>query len=253
MPFADYKDFADCVAKNKDKDTPDAYCGYIKNQVEGGKKKEEVCMECAEHEQYHLEEGIKKMEEETKFGSANSVMNLALKSEDEKILEEEIAKLEEELKPKSATSVMNLALKHDYPEDKVEIHYSQKAKEPEDETLKEASAFVTTLKATVDEITLMAKDQGWASTSGVSDKVEPTEPTYKLEVTGEDVDVAVKQAKGGGTVVQVNWFNTVMAELKDIVSDANTFFEDAGWNSREVVKEYNEHKKHWGKDYTAGT
>jgi hypothetical protein len=99
----------------------------------------------------------------------------------------------------------------------------------------------------------MAKDQGWASTSGVSDKVEPTEPTYKLEVTGEDVDVAVKQAKGGGTVVQVNWFNTVMAELKDIVSDANTFFEDAGWNSREVVKEYNEHKKHWGKDYTAGT
>ena len=34
MPFAGYKDFADCVAKNQDKDDPDAYCGKIKHQVE---------------------------------------------------------------------------------------------------------------------------------------------------------------------------------------------------------------------------
>ena len=33
-PFADYKDFADCVAKNADKDDPEAYCGKIKHQVE---------------------------------------------------------------------------------------------------------------------------------------------------------------------------------------------------------------------------
>jgi hypothetical protein len=252
MPFAGYKDFEDCKNKNKDKDTPDAYCGYIKNQVEGGAKKEEA-LDNPEHEAFHLEEGIKRMEEEEKFKSANSVMNLALKSEDEKILEEEIAKLEEELKPKSATSVMNLALKHDYPEDKVNIQYHQKAKEPDEdkEVLKEASVFVETLKATVDEVTLMAKDQGWDSTSGVSDKVAPTEPTYKLPVSGEDVNVALKEF--GGMPVKVNWFNTTLAELKDIVKDANSFFEEAGWNSKEVVKEYNEHKKHWGKDYTAGT
>ena len=37
-PFAGYKDFADCVAKNKDKSNPDAYCGYIKHKVEDPKK-----------------------------------------------------------------------------------------------------------------------------------------------------------------------------------------------------------------------
>jgi len=34
-PFAGYTDFADCVAKNSDKDNPEAYCGSIKHEVEG--------------------------------------------------------------------------------------------------------------------------------------------------------------------------------------------------------------------------
>jgi hypothetical protein len=34
MPFAGYKDFAACVAANKDKGNPDAYCGAIKHKVE---------------------------------------------------------------------------------------------------------------------------------------------------------------------------------------------------------------------------
>ena len=34
MPFAGYKNFADCVRKNKDKSDPEAYCGYIKHKVE---------------------------------------------------------------------------------------------------------------------------------------------------------------------------------------------------------------------------
>ena len=34
MPFADYKDFADCVSRNRDKGNPDAYCGSIKHKVE---------------------------------------------------------------------------------------------------------------------------------------------------------------------------------------------------------------------------
>ena len=33
-PFAGYKDFAACVAKNKDKSDPEAYCGYIKHKTE---------------------------------------------------------------------------------------------------------------------------------------------------------------------------------------------------------------------------
>jgi len=34
-PFADYDSFADCVAKNQEKDDPEAYCASIKQQVEG--------------------------------------------------------------------------------------------------------------------------------------------------------------------------------------------------------------------------
>ena len=36
MPFAGYRDFADCVSKNGDKDDPRAYCGSIKAEVEKG-------------------------------------------------------------------------------------------------------------------------------------------------------------------------------------------------------------------------
>lgn len=35
MPFGEYKDFADCVAKNSDKEDPKAYCAAIKRQIEG--------------------------------------------------------------------------------------------------------------------------------------------------------------------------------------------------------------------------
>ena len=34
MPFADYKNFKDCVSKNQDKDDPEAYCAEIKRKVE---------------------------------------------------------------------------------------------------------------------------------------------------------------------------------------------------------------------------
>lgn len=49
-PFADYKDFADCVAKNKDKDNPEAYCATIQRQVEDTKKSESP----------HLDKAVKK-------------------------------------------------------------------------------------------------------------------------------------------------------------------------------------------------
>lgn len=211
----------------------------------------EECPSC--HEAYHLEEGIKKMEEEEASRSATSVMNLALhKEEDEeevKRLEEEIAKLEEEkCSMCDGAGIDEYGRKCSYCGGKKQTPPYRNAS-----ILKEASAFVETLTAIVNDVTLLAKDEGWPSNSGVSEKVAPGEGTYKLEVSGENVPVAVKQAKGGGTVVQVNWFNAVMAEVKDIVKDANDFFEEAGWNSKEVVKQYQEHKSKWGKDYSAGT
>ena len=38
MPFGPYKDFDDCVSKNRDKNNPQAYCGFIKHQVEDKKE-----------------------------------------------------------------------------------------------------------------------------------------------------------------------------------------------------------------------
>ena len=35
MPFAKYKDHADCVAKNQDKRNPDAYCAFVERKVIG--------------------------------------------------------------------------------------------------------------------------------------------------------------------------------------------------------------------------
>lgn len=40
-PFADYKDFDDCVSKNRDKEDPNAYCAAIKKQTEGSSLKRE--------------------------------------------------------------------------------------------------------------------------------------------------------------------------------------------------------------------
>ena len=37
MPFANYKNHADCVSKNRDKRDPNAYCASIERQVIGKK------------------------------------------------------------------------------------------------------------------------------------------------------------------------------------------------------------------------
>ncbi len=44
-PFADYKDFDDCVAKNSDKEDPQAYCGSIKAKTEANKPPERTIPE----------------------------------------------------------------------------------------------------------------------------------------------------------------------------------------------------------------
>lgn len=39
MPFGEYLNFEDCVAKNQDKGDPEAYCATIKRQIEGDKQR----------------------------------------------------------------------------------------------------------------------------------------------------------------------------------------------------------------------
>jgi hypothetical protein len=216
-------------------------------------KKESGEYQCeSDNQSFASQDEARKHQNSTGHSVENRTTGRALHLEEEdevKKLEEEISKTEEdyksrELERQTQAFDVDTALRQ-------YRNTPNKKESDEKEVLKEASAFLETLKATIDTVTLMAKDQGWLSTSGVSDKVSPTTPTQVgKDITGENVAVALKKSE---MPVQINWFNTVMAELKDIVSDANKFFEDAGWNSKEVVKEYNEHKKHWGKDYTAGT
>ncbi len=42
MPFAGYKNFADCVSRNKSKKNPKAYCATIMRKVEGKQDSEFV-------------------------------------------------------------------------------------------------------------------------------------------------------------------------------------------------------------------
>lgn len=37
MPFAGYKDFKDCILKNRDKENSKAYCAVIMRKVENSK------------------------------------------------------------------------------------------------------------------------------------------------------------------------------------------------------------------------
>lgn len=69
-PFADYEDFADCVAKNSDKEDAEAYCGKIKHQTEDKTSKlfasklvcrhghtlEQGCQQCLSDDDWHLED-----------------------------------------------------------------------------------------------------------------------------------------------------------------------------------------------------
>jgi hypothetical protein len=69
-PFAGYEDFADCVAKNQDKEDPKAYCAAIKKKVEGKGMPREItipvliCMTCRH---------VLRSEEGEKCGACGSV------------------------------------------------------------------------------------------------------------------------------------------------------------------------------------
>ena len=94
-PFGGYTDFDACVAANKDKDDPKAYCGYIKHQVEKAdlifkkedKKKDEV----------KLTEGGKQVFEEAKryagleMYKSHEETKHPLKEESEALIEGKVA------------------------------------------------------------------------------------------------------------------------------------------------------------------
>jgi hypothetical protein len=63
MPFAEYKDFADCVAKNSDKKDPQAYCGTIKAAAEGSGLKPGIIEDFRAIDQFDLNESEFSVEE----------------------------------------------------------------------------------------------------------------------------------------------------------------------------------------------
>lgn len=61
MPFAGYQDWDECIAKNKDKGNPEAYCGKIKHQVED--KKDIIPPECLVKAYKHYKERFPNLSE----------------------------------------------------------------------------------------------------------------------------------------------------------------------------------------------
>jgi hypothetical protein len=61
MPMGKYKNWDDCISKNKDKNNPEAYCGYIKNKVEGSVKEglEDACWDGYEAIGFKIKNGKK--------------------------------------------------------------------------------------------------------------------------------------------------------------------------------------------------
>lgn len=51
-PFAGYRNFADCVAQNKDKEDPEGYCATIMRQVEGDGGEQEMSKQTLEDREY---------------------------------------------------------------------------------------------------------------------------------------------------------------------------------------------------------
>jgi hypothetical protein len=82
-PFAGYKNFAECVKKNKDKEDPDAYCGAIKAKAEKKKDMFRTVLENMKNEidevlsNFGEIEELKKVEDETIVDEAMSADDLA--------------------------------------------------------------------------------------------------------------------------------------------------------------------------------
>lgn len=62
-PFADYSSFADCVAKNSDKEDPEAYCASIKTEVEETKIRRIVREELAKQTESLTEKQLREQKE----------------------------------------------------------------------------------------------------------------------------------------------------------------------------------------------
>jgi hypothetical protein len=77
-PFGEYKDFADCVAKNQDKENPEAFCVWLHEKVTGKHPAEDNKLK-----------GGKKMKAKTDYGHAKSPEEI--KAEFEKCVSERMA------------------------------------------------------------------------------------------------------------------------------------------------------------------
>lgn len=83
-PFADYKDFDDCVSKNQDKEDPEAYCASIKKKAEPEKPGGESMTQEQSEKLDKLEADVKGIKENLEaFGSALKEIQESLKKKPE--------------------------------------------------------------------------------------------------------------------------------------------------------------------------
>jgi len=97
--FAGFKDFADCVSQNQDKNNPDAFCGFLQNQVEKAEKEYSV----------DEEEKSKQTKKSSTLPSGSENAENFIKNKDSNILMTDNKKIgEEEMAPAAPVETTSL-------------------------------------------------------------------------------------------------------------------------------------------------
>ena len=112
-PFAEYKDFADCVAHNKDKDNPQAFCAFLHHKVTGAWPSEKS-LETAKDLNQNDVNTNKKETEKMEVNKTDEILNV-LKSLTDRVvaLEKSFASKAEEKKPEEKEKPEEEAKKSD--------------------------------------------------------------------------------------------------------------------------------------------
>jgi hypothetical protein len=103
LPFAGYKDFADCVAKNKSKSNPKAYCATIMRKVEGKKE-------------YKISEKFGKVdlkENKGEYISKGYVATTHIDSVGDKVMKETLDKWGDEINSETSLKAKPVSIHHD--------------------------------------------------------------------------------------------------------------------------------------------
>jgi len=204
-PFAGYKDFADCVRQNKDKEDPEAYCAVIMRKVEGETKKDDA-------ETENTNKAYKQSNENS--NKENGGESMTIKKEETPAIEPKLP--EEEKKPAEVDvqePTVSIEERLNALEEKLSKLYDMMAGEKAKEVVPKADAEMTN-KPEDDKIHLVEKalkenNELMKSLKGLLEK-KGTKEIMKAETPRPEMKVIDNQTQG------VEKEDFVMKSMKEV-------------------------------------